>query len=270
MPAHDIAKAKGNSSVRATLLESVRALDGPMLLERSAKLIDGNLREGRFLVSVPKSALYPGPDRQLRRVCCDLGAPSDGYEILSPHLPAATNVHFGYEPEDSGALFKCYLEFPSDDSPHTGLVFLALKWVTAEDDAVANFTVAQYWSRREMPHAAKKNIADTVIPAGPARRAAHQMLDIARNADAGRAATLLEVEEPGTPRRSIDINLADAEMTLDDLRAQLDPVFDDAAARRLFDDLLAREGTATLGHFAAGRARDGSAFTTLYYGADFV
>ena len=59
-------------------------------------------------------------------------------------------------------------------------------------------------------------------------------------------------------------------MPLDDLRTQLVPVFDGAAAGHMFDDLLEREGTATMGHFAAGRARNGAVFATLYFGADFA
>jgi len=245
------------------LLEAVRALNGPMLKERSAKLIGGTLRQGRFLASIPKSALYPGPDRRLKRICGDLGAPSEGYGVLAPHLRAANNVHFGFEPEPGGDLFKCYLEFSPSDAPQAGLVFLALKW--AREGTGSRFAVTRYWSRYALSHADKRDLAGAIVPSGPARDAALNLLDLARDVDG--AVTFLEVEEPGNARRSIDINLADSGVLLNDLCGQLAPVFDKEGAGDLLDDLLSREGGAKVGHFAAGTARDGAVFITLYFGA---
>ncbi len=228
------------------------------------KLINGGLRSGRFLVSTPKSALYPRPARQLERICSNLGAPKEGYRILEPHLSAVTNVHFGYEPENNGELFKCYLEFSPDKSTEDGLVFLALKWAVERNRAQDRFAVTNYWSRNTLSPELKEKLVATILPWETVRMAACSLLEIASKAPG--VAALLEVEEPGNPRRSIDINLADAKKTLNDLSPLLKPIFGGKETKRLFDDLLANDGAAILGHFAAGTARDGSPFSTLYYG----
>lgn len=265
-----VAENRGNSRFDGVVLDAVRTLGGPMLAERSAKLIGGELREGRYLVSMPKSALYPGPGRQLARVCRDLGAPVAGYERLAPHVSAAISVHFGYEPDDGGDLFKCYLEFPADKAPRAGMVFLALKWVGGTDPAETRFQMSQYWSRSDLSPSRMGALIDTIVPSGGTREAAHRFLDIARISATGGAGALLEVEEPDTPRRSIDINLADSGRRLADFRETLEPVFEEAGVGPARDAFFAREGMTAIGHFAAGTARDGTPFATLYFGAEAI
>ena len=269
MPTQSVTRPKWNLAAGGAVLEAMRALGGPVLVERSAKLIGRNLREGRFLASVPKSALYPGPARQLERICSGLRAPQSGYRVLKPNLSAATNVHFGYESEDGADLYKCYLEFPPDNEPEKDLVFLALKWASRNEGASAHYAITRYWSRAALSPAQKTRMIESFLPSGAVKEAACRLLDIASHASADGVGTLLEVEEPGNPRRSFDINLADAKKTLNELADLLGPVFDDAAAGAMLDALLSREGSAQMGHFAAGTARSGVPFVTLYFGAEF-
>ena len=77
--------------------------------------------------------------------------------------------------------------------------------------------------------------------------------------------TLLDVTEPGNPRRSLDLNLTPLGATLGDHAESLPRLLGPASA-----PLLAREAARPLGHVAAGTARDGRPFATLYYGAHRV
>jgi hypothetical protein len=99
--------------------------------------------------------------------------------------------------------------------------------------------------------AAKGDLIDEIIPGETARATA--------KACCAWGGTMLHVTEDGSTRSSLDINLADAEITVGDLPG-LDALLDGQADK--LEDIRA----VNLGHFAAGSGRDGRAFSTIYYG----
>lgn len=225
-----------------------RALDRverPLLFEPSVKFIGDEVRDGRFLVSFPRAALGPGPSRVLRTILAEIGAPNDAVAELDPHQSAAASVHFGHE--DDGTT-KCYLEFAPDSRPAPELVFLAIKWRGTD------WTLSHYLDRTPLTKKDRAKLVYAILPTGPHRKAI-AALDTPRQ-------TMLEVIEPGTPRRSIDVNLAERRTTIGDQRDHLLVFHGPAAA-----DHLDRHAADALGHIAAGTARDGQLFTTLYHGA---
>jgi len=261
-------KQSVKSSAEQSLITAVRSLGGPILLERSVKLISHHLQMGRFLISLPKTSLYPQPEKSLAKICLDHGAPHDAYAKLASHLKAAHAIHFGFEPDGETSLFKCYLEFTHELAPKPNLVFMALKWSLLPIDTKNNYVETRYWSRNALTLTEKKSLIAEILPVGDIRMVACRMLDIADTLM--HKSSFLEVDEVGNPRRSIDINIADAEYTLLFLREELLSVFKSCCVNELLlKDLLEREGSALLGHFAAGKARSGQTFASLYFGADF-
>ena len=217
-------------------------VDRPLMMERSVKLIGDEVRDGRRLVSFPRGALGPGPSGHLRRIAAELGAPEAGFAPLDAAQSRAVAVHLGVEPESAGVVRKLYLEFQPGRGPEPDVVFWALKWRGTD------WTHSLY---RAAP-------ADLTLLPEALRPLGQAML-------AQPGARALIVEEPGTPRRSLDINVAEANHRLDQYRAPLMAALGDGIAA-----YLDRHGAEPLGHLAAGTARDGQSFVTLYHGAHLV
>ena len=236
-----------------------RALDGverPLMREHSVKAFEGEMRVGRVLISLHREQLGPGPSRVLRGLCARLGAPDAGVAALDMVQSRADSVHFGFEPEPWGTVLKCYLEFTPRTAPQEGLVFLALKWW-----GDGRWTISEYRSRTDLPHDARANLIAEILPDGPVFEV---FSGYACHPD---QPTLLEVTEPGTPRRSLDVTLADRDTTLGaEHDALLCAMGQTDKARRFLTD----HTNAPLGHLAGGTARDGRAFATVYYGAHHV
>lgn len=248
------------------LMEALSEVERPLLFEASAKAIGGTLRAGRFLVSFPRGALGPGPKRRLRQICDQLGAGAGAIAVLDGLQSNALSVHFGYEPEAGGPLFKCYLEFSPEDRPSPNLVFVAVKWSPTDsaDDRDAEkdqHVVTRYFARDDLALDAQHQLVDSVVPSGSIRDAMHTLLS---SSDSGTGLRLLEVEEPGTPRRSLDLNVAEADRRLRDLSETLAAALGDGPE---VAEYLSAQADDRMGHLAAGVARDGRPFATLYHGA---
>lgn len=240
------------------LRAALAGIERPLLREWSVKATPGDLRAGRFLVSFPRRALGPGPRRVLAAICARLGAPGPGWAVLARHQSAAVSVHFGYQPS-AGArppVVKCYLEFAPESRPEPDLVFLALKW--RGDGAQA---LAHYRTRDHLAAAAQHALLDAIVPPGVAHDTLHALIEFAPGQEGLR---LLEVEEPGSPRRSLDLNLSGCRQTLGDRAELLSRLLGADEAARAY---LAPRASDALGHVAAGFGRDGLPFATLYHGA---
>src|SRR5690606_21497318 len=82
------------------------------------------------------------------------------------------------------------------------------------------------------------------------------------------APMLLEVEEEGNPRRSLDLNLYDWDLAVGDVAHDLTQAvralgIDQGKAVAELDPVLHER----LGHVSAGRGRSGEPFLTVYFGA---
>ena len=221
-------------------------LGRPFGAERSVKLCAGQARHGRALYSV---ALGPDPRAELLAAAEALGAPAEAVAPLLPYAGAATHLHFGAEPP---ATAKLYLEFAAPPPRRADLVFLAAKW---RADGAASPALATYSRRDE----ALEALLARLVPAslhGPLRALA---------ARAGAPPRALEVAEPPSPRRSLDLNLYDAGLTLADAAAELRALHA-ALGVPGAEGFLAAHGAEPLGHVAAGTARDGAPFATIYFG----
>lgn len=235
------------------LLDHVlRDVERPLLMERSVKSIGQEWRAGRFLISFPRTALAPAGRKHFARIANGLGVPRDAFHVLAPEYDRALSVHLGYEPEPDGAILKLYLEFPRAQAPEPGLVFRALKW---RGDT---WVQSRYWHCA--PADMQAEISE-VLPDGPVREV---LADLAARTEL--SPRLMRVDEPSSPRRSVDLNLANSQRTLADLNGVLGSAFLGQPAL----DYLAQHARDGVGHLAAGTARDGQTFVTLYHGVRFV
>lgn len=230
---------------------AARALGVPCGIERSVKLVPGRLLTGRFLIILPLVALGRMPRAGLARLAADLGAPQGVAAALTPWLGAATHLHLGSETEADGVeRRKIYLEFAVPPMRERDLRFLAAKWRRGE----AGVVLTRY-ERAGPPEAL------VAAHAGPSAGALRALL-----AAAGGPVAALLVHEREASRRSVDLNLYGAGLTLSELAAPVGALF------RVFghdpEPFLAQDGGRLLGHAAAGAGRDGAPFATLYFGAE--
>lgn len=246
-------------SPRSRLLQALAPIARPVLLENSVKASVKGLAEGRFLISFPRQALGPGPKKKLRSICSSLGAPAEGMGALDALQGAAVSVHFGLDPDAQAPVFKCYLEFARDAQPSPGLIFLALKW-RSEDP---RYNLSRYWSRDGLTASQQLELLRDITPSGEAQTAVAALMQSHPPLDGPR---LLEVDEAESPRRSLDLNLAEHGAKLQNC-AELLPLLGGTAAAKAY---LERHANDRLGHVALGCDRAGQAFATLYHGAHRV
>jgi hypothetical protein len=216
---------------------AVRArLSLPPLREESLKISRDGIVRGRYLLTFSRRALLPGPAARFQALADDLGLDASA---LTPHLSAANAVHVGMEP---GNRTKLYLEFPPPNAPAPHLAFLAVK----HDSQLNHYNRIDHLTLDQ-----QTQLLHSIVPGSPARATALACL--------GRAGSVLQVTEDGSNRNSIDIHLADTDMTVGDLPEL-------SALLTGHNDDLSDIRHMTLGHFACGIGRDGTAFATIYYG----
>lgn len=224
-------------SAQTAIDRSVRArMTLPPLREESLKIEAGGISKGRYLLTFSRRALLPGPKARFIKLADDLGLDAS---MLAPHLSNANAVHVGMEP---GARTKLYLEFPPMHEPEPNLAFLAVK----HDNRLNRYVRLNHLSR-----ALKGQRLKALLPDSPLLATALDCLQYEGH--------ILQVTEVGSPRHSIDIHLADANLTVADLPGLANLLADKT------DDLRDIEHL-NLGHFACGIGRDGLPFATVYYG----
>lgn len=259
----------------ADLIRLVEALDAPYGLERSVKITRGNLADDRCLISVGRADFGRNAADRIDAIARVLELPPRFAAEIPAALAGADIIHFGYEAGTGAHIYKIYFEYAAavraamaSSARAPVLVHLAYKWQRGKADAAAaHYTWSPYRTRNEL----EQKLRD-LVPAQDAPRAHRCTLRlvsrVANLADRGEL-LLLEVEEPGNPRRSCDLNVYDAELRMSEVADLLDTAMTDfaippARARAVFDPAAAR----LLGHLSAGLGRDGEEFATIYFGVE--
>ncbi len=256
------------------LIRLVETLRAPYGLEKSVKIVPGDLRDDRCLISLHRNALGAAPIAKLTEMSRALGAPRSFEGMIDEALRGADIVHFGHEAGGGTVVRKLYFEYAERARRAMAkgdpvLVHLAYKWTPGRADAMA---VTRYlWSPcRNRSEAAIKIAA--LLPAHSAARALRMTMDLLATvsalADAGNL-SILEVEEPGNPRRSCDLNVYDAALRLSDIADLLATTARDfEVGKTRLDEVFGDAGRSALGHLSAGIDRNGGEFATIYYGIE--
>jgi len=252
------------------LVEDLRA---PYGLEKSVKFAPGAMIDDRCLVSVHRSALGSSPAERLADIADKLGMPADFSAKIASALEGADIVHFGHEAGPRSTVKKIYFEYAEHARRamargEPALVHLAFKWTPGLPGVAAT----QYtWSPSRTGAEAESKLR-ALLPTATAPRALRGALSLlARVAALAETGDLLmmEVEEPGLPRRSCDLNVYDAGLRVRDVDDLIEAVAKDFAvpsSRRLA--VFGGAGDRALGHLSAGVGRDGEEFVTFYYGIE--
>jgi tryptophan halogenase len=260
----------------ADVIGLVRALKAPFGLERSVKISQNVLADERYLLSVGRAAFGRDAADRLLRMVRSLHAPAEFARDLPSALEGADVIHFGYEAAGGHDVYKIYCEYAArtrqamaSASPSPVLVHLAYKWVPGRPDsaAVTRYTWLPYDKRAGLEEKLR-----ALVPPGEAPRAHRCALSlVARIAPLAEKseALLMEVEEPGNPRRSCDLNVYDAALRMRQIADLIETTAAEfAIPAAQVETVFGRAGERTVGHLSAGRARDGGEFVTIYFGVE--
>ncbi|MDR3374081.1 MAG: hypothetical protein P4L98_10170 [Ancalomicrobiaceae bacterium] len=257
----------------AELIQRVEAVRAPFGQERSIKFESGRLLDERILLSLHRSAFGPEPLAGVIALACDLGAPAAVVGAVASALPGADIVHFGYEGGQDVDVCKVYFEYAKTADAALRarqadrvLVHRAFKWDRRDPQRVA---VTDYFCRPAATRSDVVGMVDAVAEAPVLHRLLSQTMARATSRLPSFAPMVLEVEEPGNPRKSLDINIYPAELRLADIA---DLIADVVSGLSVPPDrwaaTLADHAGKTLGHVSAGRGRGGEAFATVYFGIE--
>lgn len=248
------------------LLDLIRDLHVPHGFEYSFKTCERLLLANRFLVTMHKDSLGEDYRDKVLAICAETRAPDAFMEAIEEKLAAAWMLHFGFEGSEKGGMHKVYLEFPLPAVSEPTLLHLSYKWdpVHPERCAVGRYIRYPLVAYEELAGRIRElleechrpgafEIADAIL-----RLAVPHVLN---------SFHYLEVSEEGNPRRSFDVNLYAANLTMGDIRPQLLSMAERNSLRMdEFCKSLDTVSNRKFGHLAGGIDREGRDFFTIHFG----
>lgn len=255
-------------------LALVASLGAPYGVERSVKFAPGRVLEERYLASVHRDALGPDPIGRLRDMGRALAMPGDALAALPHALEGAQIIHFGWEREPEGEIFKLYFEYAAavraamNARPRqSALVHRAFKWTPGPAGAL--HVTLYTWQPCQTCREIEAQLADPAFGGSPGALCAQALLRrLERSTGAGEV-MVMRVEERGNPRRSLDINLYRADLRVGAVRDLFEQAASDLGApMQNAQAALDRYADQPLGHLSLGLAREEQPFFTIYFGVE--
>ena len=258
------------------LLRVIGRCDIPLDYERSFQIAEGRLSTNRFLLSSSKGDYGESPIPAILRVCRSLGMPQEYLATIGFHLPAAENIHYGFEQGASGSVYKVYIEFAKgvrltirpDGSSEPVLLYLAYKWPVSKHTTgvVTRYTWHPLNSAEEI-----LSMVTDVYQGGRSNESfqiTQQLLSLASAKLPPSDIQYLEVREDATRRRSFDLNFYDAGLQVKDIFPLLNRMCKyHSVSRGKFQGLYDMIKCQRFGHLSSGTHRDGAGYFNVYYGA---
>ena len=251
------------SAAADRLIAAVKALGTPVRHERSLRLQPGRMQAHRFLLTVLPRQVAGDALARVAAVGHVMNMPAAVSDWLQQAPRDAAAIHFGFEGDGERSVVKLYVERPAVPGPDGAPVLLheACKWTLGSDRHV----LSRYHWFPGLEAAAIGARVQALLAMQP--QALQLALQALASAEGRPGLQYLEVNEPGQPRASFDLNLYDAGLEVRALQPLLAGARDAFALppgrfQVLYDQIKSRR----LGHLAGGLHRDGQPFFTLYFG----
>jgi hypothetical protein len=250
------------------LLGLVRDLCVPHGFEYSFKMCEGLLLADRFLITMEKASLGEDYRRRVIELCAKLRAPASFLEAMDRSISEACMLHFGFEASEKGGLHKVYLEFPLPTLTEPTLLHTSYKWdpLLPERRVVGTYVRYPMLSYKETTERLRDLLAGCRRPG--AFETADEFLRLAMPRLKG-SFHYLEVTEEGNSRRSFDVNLYSAFLTMGDIRPLLLRMAERySLSIEEFGARLDSVEKRKFGHLTGGIDREGRDFFTFHFGVE--
>ena len=256
------------------LLASIESLGCPFTSERSIQFQQATIQSRRFLIGIDLQAEMAPTRDQLVDLLKRLHFPTSSQTSFQLSVAHADWIHFGYEYHDDAPIYKVYCEFIPSSPTARYTRHHAWKYALGADEASYSIyeCIAGLDGQQIGPQisAFLDMNSDQSHPAVLDRLLVHLTGMIA---DASLAPDCdleyLEVQEVNSCRRSVDINLYDAQLPLASVQPRL------LAIAALFaidpsqlNALIEPRKNDQLGHISFGINRHNAPFFTFYFGAN--
>lgn len=263
--------AADRAALPFALLEQMQI---PCGYERSFKMLPGKLLANRYLLGVDLKNVN---SEQLRSICQRLNMPEEYLASFWKHLPEANLVFLGFEDNLPTGIYKVYLEFwervklevqaqPGSREPK--LLHLGFKWNVADN---TQRTITKYLCHPRLSiEQILRRMTDVYEGWSSCRSLVIACEIVAFAADRADPSSFiyLEVAEGESQRRSFDINVYAAMLTLSSIHPALIRLRDHfAIPTDTFDRLNRLTCNKLLGHLSGGISQHGEEFLTIYYEA---
>jgi hypothetical protein len=247
-------------------------------MEWSFKMFAKTILANRLLAGINKQTIKTDPDGRIMDLCREMEIPGPFLEIIRKEIPFADFVHFGFEETQTGGIYKVYLEFKgmcegelraASHSPNRLLLFLGLKWdpLHPEKKAVTEYIWHPAASETEIRTRISGIFAGSP-PEMPMDTAAG-VLSMAAAKMPVKEMYLLEVSEPGNPRKSFDLNVYPARIQLKSLERFFPMICNHYEINPVdFQTFISPMSEKILDHLTGGIDREGRDFLTFYYGVE--
>jgi hypothetical protein len=256
------------------LLDLIARLNIPHESERSVKLLPGVALTERFLLGLHQSHLTPQARTRLPVICKRLGMPEPFLAEFNAGLTSAKFIHFGFEQNESSAIYKVYLESnaapalsaaPGNQKPFE--LYRGFKWDAANP---AEHAITRYIAHPGMsPAEMDGRLAD--FAAGIELDLSRAVLGLASERIEARRLLFVEAVEENNPRRSFDLNLYGAKLEVAELYPYLRQFARDRGiSGEVFNTAYESHKHRTFGHISAGSDRHGRGFVTIYFGGQLA
>ena len=262
------------------LMRQIDRLDVEYGLERSFKISDRSLSMKRFIMGFKKGDLTQNPDETMISIFRQMGMPDRFLDDCRGLLCKTEFVHFGFEEQRDGCLYKAYLEFKtnlkfgSDGARVTQepfLVFLGFKWDPFDNNkcAVTRYTCYPLLSLEEIQE--KLSCMFERNPDYKSFQTAKNILNKTVKIISNNKIIYEEVSEENNPRKSFDMNLYGANLRIRDIYPFLMDIGRHySLPADQFIPLCDKISDKTFGHLSGGIDREGKDFLTVYYGVEGI
>jgi hypothetical protein len=252
------------SRKKELLLRLIKGLHVEFGLERSFKVLPGVLLTNRFLLSLYKDAVSR---ERLLDLCQELGLPDHFREPLLRGLPDAKLLHFGFEENETGSIYKVYLEMSIKSRLYPFLLYQGFKWDSADParGSLARYTCYPSFTPKDMVE--RISLAFHGTGSGEPFDIAKSIVGMA--ADITQEILYLDVAEDNNKRRSFDINMYKSGIALFALYPLLSRIRDHYSVplpqfQALFESVKEKR----FGHLSGGIDREGRSFFTVHFGVE--
>jgi hypothetical protein len=261
-----------DGTAKANLLKSVVQGIPLMGSDQSFKVTENALLGHRFLFGILKSQIDANI---LQRICDRLAMPREYRAEFAKHFADANVIHFGFEENENGCVYKVYLEFrehldrfiQTRAGPEEGIrLHLAFKW-DANDNSKRAITEYTCYPFLDTPGILKRmSRLHEGYRDATAFETAKAIVNSAASRFVYRAPMYIEAKEEGNPRLSFNVKLYPAKLNLHEIHNYVSGL---CQRYRIpsgpFESFYSKINDRILSNLSSGSDRHGRSFITIYH-----